>query len=213
MKYAVVYEQAPRNWSAYVPDLPGCIATGRTRTEVPRRIRGAIGLHLYALRARGADVPETSAAVAVIASPEWGQPPVTSDLAVAAADQRAMGLEPGRLLSFISRWAISDRRGLLQGCERLLNCEQDGGLEGAQGSARADCDHCRCHRDVIRRLPQVVPVVIAERIPEAVQLSTDRFDVLGGRRSAVLGVLDELRPGLWRVAEPGQVERHRSVES
>jgi len=66
MKYAVVYEQAPRNWAAYVPDLPGCIATGRTRTEVQRRIREAIGLHLDALRARGEDVPETSAAVEVI---------------------------------------------------------------------------------------------------------------------------------------------------
>lgn len=66
MKYAVVYEQAPRNWAAYVPDLPGCIATGRTRTEVQRRIREAIGLHLAALRARGEDVPETSAAVEVV---------------------------------------------------------------------------------------------------------------------------------------------------
>ena len=66
MKYAVVYEQAPRNWAAYVPDLPGCIATGRTRTEVQRRIREAIGLHLDALRARGEDVPETSAAVETV---------------------------------------------------------------------------------------------------------------------------------------------------
>jgi predicted RNase H-like HicB family nuclease len=66
MKYAVVYEQAPRNWAAYVPDLPGCVATGRTRTEVQRRIREAIGLHLDAMRARGEDVPETSAAVEVI---------------------------------------------------------------------------------------------------------------------------------------------------
>lgn len=66
MKYAVVYEQAPRNWAAYVPDLPGCIATGRTRTEVQRRIREAIGLHLDAMRARGEEVPETSAAVEVV---------------------------------------------------------------------------------------------------------------------------------------------------
>ena len=66
MKYAVVYEQSPNNWAAYVPDLPGCIATGRTRTVVQRRIREAIGLHLDALRARGEDLPETSAAVEVI---------------------------------------------------------------------------------------------------------------------------------------------------
>ena len=66
MKYAVVYEQAPRNWAAYVPDLPGCVATGRTRAEVQRRIREAIGLHLDAMRARGEAVPETSAAVEVV---------------------------------------------------------------------------------------------------------------------------------------------------
>jgi predicted RNase H-like HicB family nuclease len=49
MKYAVVYEKAPRNFSAYVPDLPGCVATGKTRDEVERRIRGAIKLHLEEL--------------------------------------------------------------------------------------------------------------------------------------------------------------------
>jgi predicted RNase H-like HicB family nuclease len=66
MKYAVVYEEAPHNWAAYVPDLPGCVATGRTRAEVQRRIREAMGLHLDAMRARGEDVPETSAAVEVV---------------------------------------------------------------------------------------------------------------------------------------------------
>ena len=66
MKYAVVYEQAPTNWAAYVPDLPGCVATGKTRPDVQRRIREAIGLHLDAMRARGEDVPETSAAVEVV---------------------------------------------------------------------------------------------------------------------------------------------------
>lgn len=66
MKYAVVYEQAPTNWAAYVPDLPGCVATGKTRPDVQRRIREAIGMHLDAMRARGEDVPETSAAVEVV---------------------------------------------------------------------------------------------------------------------------------------------------
>ena len=66
MKYAVVYEQAPHNWAAYVPDLPGCIATGRTRADVQRRIREAMRLHLEAMHDRGEDVPETSAAVEVI---------------------------------------------------------------------------------------------------------------------------------------------------
>jgi predicted RNase H-like HicB family nuclease len=66
MKYAVVYEQAPHNWAAYVPDLPGCVATGRTRAGVRRRIREAIGLHVDAIRARGEDVPEMSAAVEMV---------------------------------------------------------------------------------------------------------------------------------------------------
>jgi predicted RNase H-like HicB family nuclease len=66
MKYAVVYEQAPQNWAAYVPDLPGCVATGRTRAAVQRRIREAIGLHLGAIRDKGERVPEMSATVEVV---------------------------------------------------------------------------------------------------------------------------------------------------
>ena len=46
MKYAVVYEKTSHNYSAYVPDLPGCVATGASRKEVGRRIREAIALHL-----------------------------------------------------------------------------------------------------------------------------------------------------------------------
>ena len=66
MKYAVVYEQAPRNWSAYVPDLPGCVATGRTRSQVQGRIRSAIALHLEAMAVNGETPPKTSAAVEVV---------------------------------------------------------------------------------------------------------------------------------------------------
>lgn len=58
MKYAVVYEHTARNYSAYVPDLPGCVATGRTRAEVAERIRQAIALHLAGLRKEGLSVPE-----------------------------------------------------------------------------------------------------------------------------------------------------------
>src|SRR3990172_2179626 len=111
----------------------------------------------------------------------------------------------GVLLSFFSRWPIRDRRGLFHGGERLLNGQQDSRLEGAQRSASADRDRRGRHRDVIRSLPQVVSVVFTEGIPETVQLSADRFDILFGRRSAVLGVLDELRPCGWRVTELGQV--------
>lgn len=48
MQYIVVYEQTPRNWSAYVPDLPGCIATAKTRKGTERLIRGAIKMYLEA---------------------------------------------------------------------------------------------------------------------------------------------------------------------
>src|SRR5207302_634960 len=74
----------------------------------------------------------------------------------------------------------------------------------------ADRERGGCHRDVIRSLPQIVSVVVTEGIPEAVQLSADRFDILLGCLSAVLGILHELRPCCWRVAEPGQVEGHGS---
>ena len=46
MKYAVVIEKAGANFSAYVPDLPGCISTGRTLDEVKRNIGEAIALHV-----------------------------------------------------------------------------------------------------------------------------------------------------------------------
>ena len=60
-RYSVVFERAGLTFSAYVPDLPGCVATGRTRPEVERRIREAIDLHLASLRAADRPVPEPSA--------------------------------------------------------------------------------------------------------------------------------------------------------
>ncbi|MER8554311.1 type II toxin-antitoxin system HicB family antitoxin [Mesorhizobium sp. M0976] len=58
MRYAVVIERAGNNFSAYVPDLPGCIATGATVPEVEAEIRDAIRFHIEGLRADGLDVPE-----------------------------------------------------------------------------------------------------------------------------------------------------------
>ena len=58
MRYAVVIEKAPKNYSAYVPDLPGCVATGRTRADVRRRIRQAVRMHVAGLREDGLAVPE-----------------------------------------------------------------------------------------------------------------------------------------------------------
>ena len=60
-RYTVVYERAGRTFSAYAPDLPGCVATGRTRAEVERRIREAIRMHVAELRAAREPVPEPTA--------------------------------------------------------------------------------------------------------------------------------------------------------
>ena len=58
MKYAVIIEKAANNYSAYVPDLPGCVATGKTREETARSIREAIAFHLEGLREDGIPIPE-----------------------------------------------------------------------------------------------------------------------------------------------------------
>lgn len=66
MQYTVIIERTPNNFSAYVPDLPGCIATGATREEVERNIREAIEMHLEGIREDGDPIPEpTSEAVVV----------------------------------------------------------------------------------------------------------------------------------------------------
>lgn len=62
-RYAVVYEEAASNWAADVPDLPGCITTGSTLEETKRNMRGAMALHLEAMREVGEPVPPPTADV------------------------------------------------------------------------------------------------------------------------------------------------------
>lgn len=62
-RYAIVVEQADGNYAAYVPDLPGCVATGDTRAEVETAIREAIELHLEGLAEDGFPIPEPSSQV------------------------------------------------------------------------------------------------------------------------------------------------------
>lgn len=57
-KYAVIFEQTETNWAAYVPDLPGCVTTGRTLEETERNMREAISGHLQTLREFGEPIPE-----------------------------------------------------------------------------------------------------------------------------------------------------------
>ena len=63
MRYAVVIEQAEGNYSAYVPDLPGCVTTGATLEETERNMREAIAFHLEGLREDGLPIPAPSAVV------------------------------------------------------------------------------------------------------------------------------------------------------
>jgi predicted RNase H-like HicB family nuclease len=69
-KYAVIFEQAKTNWAAYVPDLPGCVSTGRTLEETELNVREAIAGHIQTLREFGELVPEpTSVAKEIEVTP------------------------------------------------------------------------------------------------------------------------------------------------
>jgi predicted RNase H-like HicB family nuclease len=59
-KYLVIFEKANGNYSAYSPDLPGCIATGATRREVEKNIKEAISFHVKGLQEDGLPIPEPS---------------------------------------------------------------------------------------------------------------------------------------------------------
>ena len=63
MRYAIVIEDAGANFSAYVPDLPGCVATGSTVEETETAIREAIEFHLDGLRSDNIPIPRASSRV------------------------------------------------------------------------------------------------------------------------------------------------------
>ena len=63
MRYAVVIEKAGNNYSAYVPDLAGCVATGATIAEAEAQIREAIEFHLEGMREDGTPIPPPSSKV------------------------------------------------------------------------------------------------------------------------------------------------------
>lgn len=58
--YLVIYEPGERNWSAFCPDVPGCVATGKTRVETEGRMAEALALHLAGLQEDGEEVPKPS---------------------------------------------------------------------------------------------------------------------------------------------------------
>lgn len=66
MRYAIVIEKADSNYSAYVPDLPGCVATGASIQQVEAEIREAIEFHIEGLREDGSHIPAPSSQVEYI---------------------------------------------------------------------------------------------------------------------------------------------------
>ena len=66
MKYTVVIEKTPNNYAAYVPDLPGCVATANSREELLEEIREAIEFHIEGMREDGETVLEPQATAAVV---------------------------------------------------------------------------------------------------------------------------------------------------
>ncbi len=71
MKFAVCIESGPNNYSAYIPDLPGCVSTGYTLEETRRMVRQAIEFHLDGMREDGDPIPEptTLCGYAVVTAP------------------------------------------------------------------------------------------------------------------------------------------------
>lgn len=66
MKYVIILEPTNTGYSAYSPDVPGCISTGRTKEETERNIREAIEFHLEGLRAEGLEVPMPASEVTFV---------------------------------------------------------------------------------------------------------------------------------------------------
>jgi predicted RNase H-like HicB family nuclease len=67
LQYTVIIEKDPASdWGAYVPDLPGCFAVGKTREEAEQMIRDAISLHIRGMREDGEPIPEPTTTAAVV---------------------------------------------------------------------------------------------------------------------------------------------------
>jgi predicted RNase H-like HicB family nuclease len=60
MRYAIVIEKGPKNYSAYVPDLNGCVSTGSTVSETEENTKEAISFHIDGLKEDGLSVPRTN---------------------------------------------------------------------------------------------------------------------------------------------------------
>jgi predicted RNase H-like HicB family nuclease len=91
MKYLIGIEQTGTGFSAYSPDLPGCVATGGTRAEVEREIAGAIAFHLEGLKAEGIAIPRACSSSSYIEVPACANAPCAHGRP-ASIDVRGQGL-------------------------------------------------------------------------------------------------------------------------
>ena len=66
MQYTIVIEKSPKNYAAYAPDLPGCVATGATRNETIDEMRRAMQFHVDSLREHGEPIPVPRRTAAVV---------------------------------------------------------------------------------------------------------------------------------------------------
>ncbi|MCH8317359.1 MAG: type II toxin-antitoxin system HicB family antitoxin [Bacteroidetes bacterium] len=66
MRYTVIYEQGPKSWGAYVPDLPGCVAVGDSKNEVAKLIKEAIEFHLEGMKKDKEPIPKPSSFAGVV---------------------------------------------------------------------------------------------------------------------------------------------------
>jgi len=69
MKYLIVIEETATGYSAYSPDVPGCVATGDRRDEVEREMKGAMVFHLDGLKAEGMAIPQPSSSSSYVEIP------------------------------------------------------------------------------------------------------------------------------------------------
>ncbi len=69
MRYAAIYEKTSTGYSAYVPDLPGCVAAGDTLEETSELLRGAVEMHLESMRDDGDPIPEPTTIADYVAVP------------------------------------------------------------------------------------------------------------------------------------------------
>ena len=66
LEYPVIYERTENNWAAYSPDVPGCIATAKTREEIETKFRSALEFHLKGLRESGLPIPQPTTQVGTV---------------------------------------------------------------------------------------------------------------------------------------------------